>query len=280
MHINFLSDLHLDLDDKPEKFLRSIDRVPSDVLVIAGDVANGLEGVRYLEKLCEIFFNLPIVYVCGNHEYYGLPRDHLLQELQALTSRYENLHFLNRETVEIKGQRFVGTTLWYPRPSSEAWSDFHEISAFRDWYEEEAKLDEEFLLDNLRKNDILVTHMLPSWKCVAPRWREAKSNQFFVHNVEPIIADRKPSYAFFGHTHESIDVILDGGTRAISNPRGHDFKWPNGFELDCILDTETGLISRTCPYCKTRDDHSEKCIVTQYKLHHLVLENDDEEDVS
>jgi hypothetical protein len=80
----------------------------ADVIVLAGDIHPGVEGIIWGRKT---FSGKPIVYVAGNHEYYGGHWDRMLVQLRA-TAAEQNVHFLENESVTIDGIRFLGATLW------------------------------------------------------------------------------------------------------------------------------------------------------------------------
>jgi predicted phosphodiesterase len=67
LRIHLLSDLHLEFAtmryQSPE----------CDVVVLAGDIATGVAGVMWA---AETFKGVPVVYVAGNHEFYGKRRLH------------------------------------------------------------------------------------------------------------------------------------------------------------------------------------------------------------
>src|SRR5512133_3534038 len=67
MRIQLASDLHLELLERHFPGERLIAPAAADLLVLAGDVANGVRGI-------ELFANwpVPVLYVPGNHEFYGL----------------------------------------------------------------------------------------------------------------------------------------------------------------------------------------------------------------
>ena len=60
MKIQFFSDIHLEFGEF------DIPATDADVIVAAGDIGVGLQGIEWLKR-----FNRPTIYVAGNHEYYG-----------------------------------------------------------------------------------------------------------------------------------------------------------------------------------------------------------------
>ena len=101
MRIRLLSDLHLEFCpwDPP--------RVAADVVVLAGDIHNGLAGIRWAAEQ----FSVPVIYVPGNHEYDGHDIIKLRERWRA-PEWPDHVHVLDDRAVEIAGVRFVGSTLW------------------------------------------------------------------------------------------------------------------------------------------------------------------------
>src|SRR5262245_11015037 len=86
MRIQLLSDVHVEFHrDDGRAFVESLDPTDVDVLVLAGDIAVG-EGIPgTLSRFCRRYCNSSVVYVHGNHEFYGSDR----RSVYALTQRAE-----------------------------------------------------------------------------------------------------------------------------------------------------------------------------------------------
>ncbi len=80
----------------------------ADAVVLAGDIDEGLKGLRWARQA---FPGKPIVYVVGNHEFYRRDWVRHLRDLRVL-ARGVDIHFLERDSMEIYGVRFLGCTLW------------------------------------------------------------------------------------------------------------------------------------------------------------------------
>ena len=114
VNIQLLSDLHLESNPHfvPQPTLGA------DVLVLAGDIGSYQNGSS-LTRLgisdfgLERFSNwpVPVVFVPGNHEYDALDFQEAHQRLRQTCNRL-GLIWLEQETVQIAGVRFVGCTLW------------------------------------------------------------------------------------------------------------------------------------------------------------------------
>lgn len=99
------SDLHLErLGFEPdEEAVRA-----ADCVVLAGDIHTGVEGIVWAR---ETFPDKPVVYVAGNHEFYGGFWEEALDEMRRV-ARQHDVDFLEDQTVTIEGVRFLGCTLW------------------------------------------------------------------------------------------------------------------------------------------------------------------------
>ena len=105
LRIHLLSDLHCEFAPfQPDPGAVS----DCDIVVLAGDIDLGVRGVSWARKA---FPSKPIIYVSGNHEFYGHHWTQLLDELREEAARW-GVHFLEDDAVEIDGVRFLGSALW------------------------------------------------------------------------------------------------------------------------------------------------------------------------
>lgn len=114
MKLQLLSDLHLET----HPHWGAQPAPGADLLVLAGDIGSYQSG----SLLIDSDFGLgqfsprngwptPVIFVPGNHEYDGMDFDEAHSRLRETCDRL-GLVWLERETVEMSGIRFVGTTLW------------------------------------------------------------------------------------------------------------------------------------------------------------------------
>ncbi|HMJ16392.1 MAG TPA: metallophosphoesterase [Polyangiaceae bacterium] len=242
MRLQLLSDVHLEFHrDAGRSFVDSLDPSGVDVLVLAGDIAVGAGIVSALSLFCERYPEARVVYVHGNHEFYGADRASVLGWTQDALEANANLTFLDSDVKVILGRRFLGGPLWFrDDPSSakykRAVADFGQITAFESWvYAENARLVALFEKE-LREGDIVVTHHLPSRHSIAPEFAQSPLNAFFVCDVEPLMLERSPALWLHGHTHASVDCRV-GATRIVCNPFGYaQFELNPDFSERCVLD--------------------------------------------
>lgn len=230
MKLHILNDLHIEFEDfaPPE--------TDADVVILAGDIGVGVEGLRWAEDRLP---DRPVIYVPGNHEFYHHDIA-LVKELKAYAS--DHIHVLNDDQVVIDGVRFLGSILWTDfalfgeadkffamQAARQQMTDFSIISnggrrftpedairlhmASRDWLA--AMLAEPF-----DGTTVVVTHHAPSSQSVHPRYARDLLTPAFASNLEDLMeGDRVPLWAH-GHMHESFDYKIYG-TRVVCNPRGY-----------------------------------------------------------
>lgn len=226
MNVQILSDLHFEFQaDAGASFVASLDPTGTDVLVLAGDIAVGDDIGPALDLFAARYPEASIVYVHGNHEYYGTSREHACEVTRAACARHRNVHWLEQSVVVIDGVRVVGATLWFRR-APEVWpmrawlNDFHKIQGFETWVEQVNAESIAFLEREVRPGDVVVTHHLPARACVDDKYKDEPFNAFFLCDVEPVLRATRPQLWIHGHTHESVDVTV-GDTRIVCNPFGY-----------------------------------------------------------
>ena len=102
MKIRILSDLHLEFQHwSPPK-------ADADIIVLAGDIDVGIRGIEWARRS---FPSTPVVYVPGNHEFYGRHMWDLMEELLEEGKRF-GVDVLDGRDLSIGGVRFLGATLW------------------------------------------------------------------------------------------------------------------------------------------------------------------------
>ncbi len=110
MKLWILSDLHVDVNRR-FPFELPTPHPAHDVVIIAGDICQGLaEGVRFIAS--QELNAKPVIYVAGNHEFYGHDRHGELADGRSEAARHPNIHLLERDSVVIDGVAFLGCTLW------------------------------------------------------------------------------------------------------------------------------------------------------------------------
>lgn len=106
MRIRVLSDLHIDFGGH-----HFPDDCGEDLVVLAGDICEGLAGIDWALRA---FPQVPIVYVPGNHEFYGADRDAFRATMRETIAGLQapRFHLLDDAAITLDGWRLIGSTLW------------------------------------------------------------------------------------------------------------------------------------------------------------------------
>ncbi|MGJ9418333.1 metallophosphoesterase [Massilia sp. CMS3.1] len=135
MRLLVLSDLHLEVwGAHVPRIDVSISR--PDVVILAGDIHTKFRAPSWA---AEIFRELPVVYVAGNHEFYGDSIEKTGEAIAQECARYPNIYPLNCGEYIYRGVRFLGATLW---------TDFSLFGPDRKW---SAMLDARTVMNDYRR---------------------------------------------------------------------------------------------------------------------------------
>lgn len=250
MRIHILSDLHLEFGS-----LR-LPEVDADVTVLAGDIGVGLMGLEWALQT----FARPVVYVMGNHEFYGQRTMRELWEKARAKVAGTHVHLLENEAVEIGGMRFLGATLWTdfallgdPQAGILAalgMNDYRNIATRRAGYGKNRVIrltpqgtlemhreSVSWLSRELRGRDgrpvVVVTHMAPHRGSLHPEFNHDPISPAFVSDLDPQVRMAAGLW-IHGHTHDTFNYRI-GKCRVVCNPRGYA-----GYELN--RDFHPGLV--------------------------------------
>lgn len=203
----------------------------ADIVIAAGDICLQDKGVEWLRR-----FNKPVIYVCGNHEYWG-GDFYETRELIRDACVGSQVYFLERDTVEIDDLVIHGCTLWtdYAGGNERVMADMHRlINDFRYIQSEGQPLTTaQVLTDHLAslnwlqrqleanrgKKQIVVTHHAPSLKS----WGRSPLDIIkfgYCNQFDNWLDDSGIALWVHGHIHYPADYQL-GGTRVVCNPRGY-----------------------------------------------------------
>lgn len=240
MNLRLCSDLHIDhREGRPGRTTDVVSRLGDgdhDVLVIAGDVAESGKCVRYLDAILAAQKHAqPVVFVAGNHEYYNIDSRDLRARLRDLQRKSPGrFYFLDKDVVEIKGQRFVGCTLWFPfeEPDLDTrfMNDFRYVPGLKGWVDREARDCARFLRREVRGGDVVVTHHMPHPRSISPKFAAAVTNKYFLNDVSDVVENHGAQLWHHGHTHDHVGYpSRDGRTYVVTWPLGYPGeRWSNG----------------------------------------------------
>jgi predicted phosphodiesterase len=234
MKLHIVSDLHLSVAGF------ELPAADADVIVLAGDIARPAEACAWARQLAK-----PVIYVAGNHEFYGSSLDDTLAALRQ-HSAGTNVHVLEGDAVVIDGVRFLGTTLWtdfaiFDTSGQRAAAEAQALALIRDFSRIRAEASsprlftpadsialfkhgaaglESKLGEPFDGPTVVVTHHAPSTRSVHPRFESSLLNACFVSNAEHLLDGSRARLWIHGHTHDSFDYTVHG-TRVLCNPRGY-----------------------------------------------------------
>jgi predicted phosphodiesterase len=246
MKLHILSDIHIEFAPF------QIPKTDADVIILAGDIGVGLEGILWAK---EQYIDKPILYVAGNHEYY----QHDISLIDQLKSNStDNLYIMDNEVCIIDDVRFLCATLWTDfalygegekyfsiRHAKNNMSDFSLIKngnrAFspddsiklhdysRDWLKH-------MLSEPFDGKTVVVTHHSPSPQSIAPRFQGDLLTPAFTTDLEHLMDGSRVALWVHGHTHDVYDYQVYG-SRVVCNPRGYvPYEQSNGFDPEFVVE--------------------------------------------
>jgi predicted phosphodiesterase len=246
MRLHVLSDLHLEFAPftSPE--------VSADVVILAGDIHLDAEAVPWALRT---FPATPVVYVLGNHEFYGhaLPKHIGTVKQRAQGSR---VHVLENDLLVLGETVFLGCTLWtdfdlFGNPriagshATQRMTDYRKIRVSpeyrwlrsidtalihrrsRSWLE--GQLDQ-----HRGKKLVVITHHTPSPRSLAPSTAQDLTSAAYASELGGVVERSEARVWIHGHVHTSSDYVL-GGTRVICNPRGYPDEYNANFAPELTI---------------------------------------------
>jgi len=210
--------------------------------VVAGDVADGHRlSASWLARLL-VPRGLPVIYVAGNHDYYG---HDLSDDAEALYADCGvELLSAHRPVLDIAGVRLIGATLWtdYLINGDQAGAQFWgrrsmpaiDLGMRRIRPTDLARLHQEQkdVIENALQAPfdgprVVVTHHAPHPKSLRSELFRNATDGSFASDLETLIQTHQPKAWIHGHVHHSRGYGV-GGTRIVCNPRGYSISRRNG----------------------------------------------------
>ncbi|GGG46976.1 serine/threonine protein phosphatase [Pseudohongiella nitratireducens] len=246
MKIRLYSDLHLEFSP-----FNPPDAV-ADLVVLAGDIHVGVKGVEWA---LEQSFGCPVLYVLGNHEFYGKSYPGLIHKMKLL-AQGSPIHVLENESIEIDGVRFHGATLWTdfelfgdaPMAGFECqqvMNDFRKIRK-EPSYSKLRAMDAaaihqrsiawlgRSLHGSTAATNVVVSHHAPGLGSVNEEYHSSVLSAAYASDLASFISEHRPDYWLHGHTHSCCDYQI-GTCRVICNQRGYHNGEIDGFIPDGII---------------------------------------------
>jgi hypothetical protein len=249
MRIRVLSDLHLEHHDPPPGLDADPVAPDADVVVLAGDIGAGPQGLRWARRT---FPTVPVLLVAGNHEAYDR---YLHPTIAALRDAADECppapqpidgtgtYFLHRDPVRIGDVRILGCTFWtgfrlFPerraaamracRGQMDDYERIHLLRACRPlrprdtdrYHRDAARFLRRAARNSTARATVVVTHHAPSPTSVDPRYADDLTSAAFVARRDGLLRELAPAAWIHGHVHVSVDDRI-GPTRIVANPCGH-----------------------------------------------------------
>jgi 3',5'-cyclic AMP phosphodiesterase CpdA len=248
MRIHILSDLHLEFGSL------TLPHVEADVTVLAGDVRPGRSALAWIRENLPV---RPVIYILGNHEFYGGALPKLIEDFRRM-SLGTNLRILENECLHIDGVRFLGCTLWTDfrlfgdpaaagRRAAAIMNDYRLIRVSPEFRRlrglDTARLHagsmkwlREQLEQDRKTATVLVTHHAPSARSLDPGDAGDLISAAYASNLDEMVAATRARLWIHGHIHRPVDYCI-GETRVLCNPRGYaDLSVPAGFDPGLVVE--------------------------------------------
>ncbi|MBE9033421.1 metallophosphoesterase, partial [filamentous cyanobacterium LEGE 11480] len=232
MRLLIYSDLHLEFAD----FVPP--STDADAVILAGDIHVGIKGMRWA---IAHFPNQPVIYILGNHEYYGQAYPKHIQKMRDLAVG-TNVRILENDRIQIDDIVFLGCTLWTdfallgdPRIAgayaTERMTDYRQIRVAPE-YRKLRSLDTasihrkslswltEALMQSQGKPIVVVTHHAPSNRSLQEFEKDELLSVAYASNLDELVSQSGARLWVHGHLHNQRNYWI-GATRVVSNPRGY-----------------------------------------------------------
>lgn len=240
------------------------------VLILSGDiaVADAPSSLRrFLDTVTSRFTD--VLYIPGNHEYYHGSLRRVDDKLAQICKEYENVHYMNQQSMKIGDVLFIGATLWTDFRNGDpmvmmqcqgAMNDYNLIRTGIPGQPYQRKITprdilvlhmehRKFIENELSKardageqKVVVFTHHSPSF-ISRPSQEEADfvfgpvDYAYYNIGMEDMIEEYAPTIWIHGHSHYPVDCMI-GKTRLVSNTRGYS-NHPDGTQRS---DFDRGLV--------------------------------------
>lgn len=249
LRLHVLSDLHLEHAPYPDP------PRPADVIVLAGDVGTGTRGVEWAARWAA---GRPVLYVAGNHEFYGQRMPELIEELRSAAAG-TSVEVLEDDELVIDGVRFLGCSLWSDfefdgaerraRSMSLCERLVNDYGVIRFGPEARGLVAADTLAVHRRSRrwlaerlddawagpTVVITHHAPVIRVRPDQPVLRAIAGAFASDVTELMGAERVGLWIYGHTHRQAELEVRG-TRVISNPRGYPHQPVDAFDPGLVVD--------------------------------------------
>lgn len=255
MKIRILSDLHIEINGEP-----TLPDIPCDAVVLAGDTGTKLSGLKWALRR---FPEVPVLYLFGNHEYYGDNYQHVQRHAFELAQGTQ-ITILEKSHCTFGGFDFFGATLWTDLALNQdpelaaidlqsGMNDYKKIryetaqGTFPKLRPSHTSLEHTrtlralyaFLAGRDPSRCVVLTHHAPSARNMTPDDRKHACAPGYASNLEELVTASGVRLWVHGHIHASANYTL-GRTRVIANPLGYvnDPRANTSFDPALVVDLD------------------------------------------
>jgi predicted phosphodiesterase len=229
MKFQYFSDLHLNFYGKEWK-RRIVINPQAEILIVAGDICSPYdkEYENFISHVSSLFKY--VIIISGNHEYYRPKKNVGFYEgdwmeiidnmIRCIIDKYDNVKYLQNSSFDVPDTDITiyGTTLWSNIYQRELpliydmltdYSDRYGIPDFTceksiQMFEHNREMLDKFLLESRNRKVIVVTHHLPSYKLISPKYMSCGINSAFASQID--ISQYVNIYSWIaGHTHTPVE---------------------------------------------------------------------------
>jgi predicted phosphodiesterase len=265
MKLAIYSDLHIE-----HSFFEVPEGFGADVVVLAGDIHVPGHATPKWARRPYGFRDTPVVYVAGNHEFYGSEYGSQKRRMAEECAR-RGVRYLDAGSTVIDDVRFIGCTLWTDfalgivqpdgslrsEPPYSMWMSgkyMNDYACIR--FDQPTTSPKTPMRRSLRPADtlamhqaerawleaelarpfggptVVVTHHAPHRNSLAKEYEMDEMSGAFVSEL-PASFFNVPVLWVHGHTHHSFDYRV-GNCRVVCNPRGYPTRYRNGHENEAF----------------------------------------------
>lgn len=254
-----MTKIHIRSDDHHEFYRGKAGWNPipadADLVILAGDIDVGTSGLRWASTLGK-----PVLYIAGNHEYYDRNIHATELALRKEAADFEDVYFLEKNTVVIDDIRFIGTTLWTDydffgnSKLSKSYAEYgladHRLITYgpagypkffspgmaQTTHTRSKKWLENELYQPFHGKTVVITHHAPHKNSVASIFETDRLTPSFVSDLSSTLEQFNIDVWVHGHMHNPSDYTVYG-TRIICNPHGYPgTPEPEGFQPNFMIE--------------------------------------------
>lgn len=229
--LQYISDIHLE-------YRNSYPIIPKvgDYLALNGDIGSPFKSSYHdFLRHCSDTYERTFL-ISGNHEYWNndnIPMNIIDQMIRDITSKFKNVHYLNKDVVKVDDYNIIGATLWSNiiNKNNTMGDDLYiyndsNINMTIDDYKNIHNDHVSWICKNIKSDNktIVLTHHLPTYELIHPFYRKGGYTKYqdrFASDLDEII-DYPIKAWLCGHSHSQYSVKINNvfcGINAVGKKR-------------------------------------------------------------